>query len=104
MPIDGVVAVGRGASYDFAPTKESRNDFSDGFGPKAANENTLRTQVVQVPTANTALQARGLAAVAQELRSKEANAIQQELQATPQEPKYAYEPPRPPASFMAKFA
>ncbi|NEI66535.1 hypothetical protein [Rhizobium leguminosarum] len=105
VPIDGVVAVGRGASYDFAPTKGSRNDFSDGFGPKAANENTLRTQVVQVPTANTALQARGLAAVAQELRSKEANAIQQELQATPtREPKYAYEPPRPPASFMAKFA
>ncbi|MBA1343913.1 hypothetical protein [Rhizobium sp. WYCCWR 11146] len=105
VPIEGVVAVGRGTSYDFAPTKGSRNDFSDGFGPKAANENTMRTQVVQVPIANTALQARGLAAVVQELRSKEANAIQQELQATPtQEPKYAYEPPRPPASFMAKFA
>ncbi|MGR9293625.1 hypothetical protein ACU8OS_35255 (plasmid) [Rhizobium leguminosarum] len=108
VPIDGVVAVGRGASYDFAPTKGSRNDFSDGFGPKAANENTLRTHVVQVPTANTAHQARGLVAVAQELRSKEANAIQQELQVTlTQEPKYTYEPPRPPPAFMAahgKFA
>ncbi|MGO7324204.1 hypothetical protein GUK30_32530 [Rhizobium leguminosarum] len=102
VPIDGVVAVGRGASYDFAPTHSKRNDLSEAFSnQKAANENILRSSAPAIPIAGTPFQARGLAAVAQELRSQGAQAIQQEQK---MEPKHTYEPPRPSAAFMAKFA
>ncbi|MBY3575466.1 hypothetical protein HFN65_31500 [Rhizobium laguerreae] len=102
VPIDGVVAVGRGASYDFSPTHSNRKDLSEAFSSqKAANENILRSSAPAIPIADTPFQARGLAAVAQELRSQGVHAIQQEQK---MEPRHTYEPPRPSAAFMAKFA
>ncbi|WP_429819198.1 hypothetical protein [Ensifer sp. B1-9] len=83
VPIDGVVAVGRGASYDFAPTRGKRNDFSETFASKAANEN--RAAAPQ-PIARW-------------------NPPTPKVDAKPDMlPTYDYKPPRPPASFMAKFA
>ncbi|RVH69152.1 hypothetical protein CN198_13885 [Sinorhizobium meliloti] len=101
VPIDGVVAVGRGASYDFAPTKGMKNDFADK--PQAANENSFRAAQVQVPKASTSFEARGLSQVAHQLRQKEASQPSMQQERKP-EPTYAYEPPRPSAAFMAKFA
>ncbi|TBF89173.1 hypothetical protein [Rhizobium leguminosarum] len=92
VPIDGVVAVGRGASYDFAPTRGMKNDFA---GTRAAQ--------VQVPKASTRLEARGLAQVAHQQRQQDGSQPSMQQERKP-EPTYAYEPPRPPAAFMAKFA
>lgn len=99
VPIDGVVAVGRGASYDFAPTHSKRNDYSEAFAYKAANEN-------QVPKATSAFEARGLSQVAHQLRQQGGNERSMQPERRP-EPSYAYEPPRPSAAFMVahgKFA
>lgn len=99
VPIDGVVAVGRGASYDFAPTRGKRNEYSEAFAPKAANEN-------QVPKATSAFRARGLSQVAHQLRQQGGNEPSLQPDRIP-EPTYAYEPPRPSAAFVAahgKFA
>ncbi|MGO7266035.1 hypothetical protein [Rhizobium johnstonii] len=98
VPIDGVVAVGRGASYDFAATSEptfGKRGFEQEFAPstRAANGNTPF-----VPKAETAFQARGLAAMQQELR---AQGMENGLrQGRNMEPTYAYEPPKPPASIL----
>lgn len=85
VPIDGVVAVGRGASYDFATTTGFKNDFAD-FKPQTVRENTL------------------CAASPQPL-SRWTGPKQASNEAKP-EPSYThdYKPPQPSASFMAKFA
>ncbi|ANL74232.1 hypothetical protein AMC83_PA00005 (plasmid) [Rhizobium phaseoli] len=96
VPIDGVVAVGRGASYDFAPTHSNVPNYSET--PKAANEN--------LPTPTSSFQARALSHIAHELRQQSADQPSMQSE-TKMEPTYAYEPPRPSAAFMAahgKFA
>ncbi|MGH0214360.1 hypothetical protein NKY66_10640 [Sinorhizobium meliloti] len=106
VPIDGVVAVGRGASYDFAPTHSKQHDFSETFSSKAANENTFHAAHVQVPKASTSFEARGLSQVAHQLRHQGGSEPLMQQEKKP-EPTYAYEPPRPSAAFMAahgKFA
>ncbi|WP_064832650.1 hypothetical protein [Rhizobium phaseoli] len=107
-PIDGIEAIGRGASYDRAPKPRFGKRGLDDFGPmpKPANENTVAfgkaAPSFQMPTPTTAFQARALRAVAQEMHAQEARAIQNELQAAQKpEPQYTYEPPRPSAAFMA---
>ncbi|RVN50059.1 hypothetical protein [Sinorhizobium meliloti] len=102
VPIDGVVAVGRGASYDFAPTHSRRNDFSETFSPKAANENTLRRQGASAKGFD---QLRGAWLVAGRPPAAPEGSQQPSMQQERKpEPTYAYEPPRPSAAFMAKFA
>lgn len=104
VPIDGVVAQGRGASYEFAPTRGMKNDFTDR--PTAANENTFGAAQVQVPKASSSFEARGLSQVAHQLRQQGGNEPSMQPERKP-EPTYAYEPPRPSAAFMAahgKFA
>lgn len=98
VPIDGVVAVGRGASYEFAPTKGMKNDFTDK--PQAANENTFRAAQVQVPKASSSFEARGLSQVVHQLRQQGGNEPSVQPERKP-EPTYGYEPPRPSAAFMA---
>lgn len=104
VPIEGVVAVGRGACYDFAMTNGMKNDFIDS--PTDASENTLRAAPVQVPKASSSFQARGLSQVAHQLRQQSANEPSMQEAGKP-EPTHTYEPPRPSAAFMAahgKFA
>ncbi len=85
VPIDGVVAVGRGASYDFAPTNAKKHDFSDAFSPKAANENRVATP--------------------QPISRWDSTPMAPKNEAKPgMPPSYDYKPPRPPVSFMARFA
>lgn len=104
VPIDGVVAVGRGASYEFAPTNGMKSDFTNT--QQAANENTFGAAQVQVPKATSSFEARGLSQVVHQLRLQGGNEPSMRPERKP-EPTYAYEPPRPSAAFMAahgKFA
>lgn len=96
VPIDGVVAVGRGACYDFGIHKGVKYDFTNGT--TAANENAL--SAVQVPKASSSFAARGLAQVAHQLRQQGGNEASMQSERKP-EPTYTYEPPRPSAAFMA---
>lgn len=100
VPIDGVVAQGLAASYDYAPTNVIKVDFEQKA--KASFENTA----VHVSKAATNFEARGLSQVLQELTQTGGN--NRSMQADRKtEPTYSYEPPKPSAAFMAahgKFA
>ncbi|WP_425624879.1 hypothetical protein [Agrobacterium radiobacter] len=84
VPIDGVAAVGRGASYDYAPANGVKFDF--GNKPTAANENTMK--------ATSSLEARGMSQVAQQLRQQGGNDLSFQSERS-SEPTHGYEPPTP---------
>jgi hypothetical protein len=90
LPIDGVAAVGRGASYDYVSPQGVKFDFINK--QTAANENTMKT--------TSALEARGMSQVMQQLNQQGGNDLSFQAERKP-EPSYAYEPPRPSAAFMA---
>lgn len=84
VPIDGVVAFGRGASYD----------FSDAFSPTAANQNARRAAGAQ-PLSRWGEQRAPACQVGNQPGAQQDRKM---------EPAYTYEPPKPSAAFMAKFA